>query len=402
MSALAEGSTQQQLQWLAAKADAQLQATAAIKPHVPPQWQLMSWATPSDSLKVALSVMLTAANSISGSSTRFTLLFKTAPPPEITAGMVNEMGSLSDHLASSLAVALAPEQGVSPSLAVAIIGAVRAVQVALLELVKSVAAGPSTEPEWNHLTGALWEACKGVAEVPTTNKLAVRMQLMCVSMSIKDTIDEFKAALEAAEAADGGLSGEVSALSISGSADNQSHEPGKTADSARDEAVDSFDDLVDYMDGEGADEDAMSPAEAEAAAAVVELLRTSRACIKTANDAMAAATGSGAARGVMAWAGPLCEEVQSLAEQVGDVGMALYPPMEGAAVVAAADGFGARVTACLDKVDAAQERDAAAVEHLRGVLTERLDAKPTRATRLSPANRCRKAAAATADGGSCG
>src|SRR6476469_7284880 len=68
---------QELLAYIRKQADQAAQLEAAALSNC--EWHLMSWSKPSADLQVALSVLATAANSISACSTRLTLLFKTSP-----------------------------------------------------------------------------------------------------------------------------------------------------------------------------------------------------------------------------------------------------------------------------------------------------------------------------------
>eukprot|EP00953_Heterococcus_sp_UTEX-ZZ885_P013855 7905-Heterococcus_DN1.PRE.1 len=345
-------STTQQLQKLVQALDAQIVVCNELRAQssAAPEWSRMSWSTPVESFNVALTVMKTAANSISTCSTRFTLLYKTRPQASVSAGLLLEVVGLIEHLTTSLTVVAAAQQGASPSLIVLLIGAVRGVLLAMLDLAKAVAAGDAAEARWNSLTGAVWESCKAVQSVPANNKLAVRLQLMRSSISIKDTMDEFVAALAAAAKGTGALSSSLADLSV--------HDAPKAAAAAA-AAGDDFDYLVDYMGGE--DDDELSSEEVACTQAAVDLLKTARACIKLANDSLstlpdtvntASATTSSSTTSsttsssssssssssttaaeqqpAMCWAGPVCCSVDAVAEAAAELGVVLYPPLAAA------------------------------------------------------------------------
>jgi Grap2 and cyclin-D-interacting len=391
--------TTQQLQRLIQALDAQIVVCNELRTEstAAPEWSRMSWSTPVESFNVALTVMKTAANSISTCSTRFTLLYKTRPEANVSGGLVQEVVGLIEHLTTSLTVVAAAQQGASPSLIVLLIGAVRGVLLAMLDLAKAVTAGEAAEARWNSLTGAVWESCKAVQSVPANNKLAVRLQLMRSSISIKDTMDEFAAALAAAAEGTGALASSIADLSV--------HDAPKAAAAAAAAAADDFDDLVDYMGGE--DDDKLSSEEAACTQTAVDLLKTARACIKLANDALStlpdtvttanSTTSSNNSSSsssnsttaeeqpAMCWAGPVCCSVDVVAEAAAELGVVLYPPLAAAGVEQAAAGLAAAVQACLDVVTQRGDAPAATNEscaQLQQLLQERLECVRTAAAAL--------------------
>jgi Grap2 and cyclin-D-interacting len=394
-------STTQQLQKLVQALDAQIVVCNELRAQssAAPEWSRMSWSTPVESFNVALTVMKTAANSISTCSTRFTLLYKTRPQARVSAGLVLEIVGLIEHLTTSLTVVVAAQQGASPSLIILLIGAVRGVLLAMLDLTKAVATGDAAEARWNSLTGAVWESCKAVQSVPANNKLAVRLQLMRSSISIKDTMDEFVAALAAAAEGTSALSSSLADLSV--------QDAPKAAAAA---AGDDFDDLVDYMGGE--DDDELSSEEAACTQTAVDLLKTARACIKLANDALStlpdtvstastttsssttsssssssssSSTTAAEQQPAMCWAGPVCCSVDAVAEAAAELGVVLYPPLAAAGVEQAAAGLAAAMQACLELVTQRSDAPAATTEacaQLQQLLQERLESVRTAAAAL--------------------
>ncbi|CAM9548352.1 unnamed protein product, partial [Discosporangium mesarthrocarpum] len=186
------------------------------------------WATNSHDLGVAITVLKASSASIGGGVTRMALLYKASPDEDASSSMVKEMGGFCQEMVSSLL--LAKSVGACDALARFMSTKVRAVLHALKDVVHAISEG--NLGGLNSLTGMVWEANESMQQVPKTNKLACRMEIMQWSMALKDTIDEFQGAAAESKAREGSL-GEGAGVPLGlGSGDDDRGDPGYTLEEA--------------------------------------------------------------------------------------------------------------------------------------------------------------------------
>lgn len=204
------------------------------------------------------------------------------------------------------------------------------------------------------------------------------------SVAIKDTIDEFAEAAKTAALANA----------------DKPDAPGDTTDldeqfaakvtvggkEGGEEGGGGFDDL----DFDDMDED-YSPAELQCVQASIDILRVFRRCLKVANESFntldsaqpkaaegedaAGAAGEGWLKGKLEWANSVQGHLEDANECAGEVGILLYPPLDGGELVGRANDLERRVISFCDLFYASDEGRGGGVDSpLRKAVEEKVAA----------------------------
>ncbi|CAM9244946.1 unnamed protein product [Scytosiphon promiscuus] len=343
------------------------------------------WSKNSADVDVALQVIGASSQSIHDGVTRFNLVYKSSPSEIASESMSKETGGFCQQMVASLT--LLSSVGASTAMVAYFSAGVRAVLHALKDLVDAL-LDSSRHAHLNGLTGIVWQSCKELQQAPKTNKLACRRQMMQWSVAIKDTIDEFVDAVKSA-AATTPENGKPNPSPDETDLDEQfaakatvcSDEEGNQGDF-------DFDDMgEDY-----------STAELPCVEASIDVLRVFRRCLKAANESFntldsappkaGGEAGGGAAlegwlREKLTWAKSVQTHLDGANECAGEVGILLYPPLDGEELLHRAKELETSLTAFCDVFDACEEGGSEARESaLRTAVVERISEMKTTVDKL--------------------
>ncbi|CAM9411174.1 unnamed protein product [Hapterophycus canaliculatus] len=320
------------------------------------------WGKNSEDVNVALQVIGAASQSIHDGVTRFNLVYKSNPSETASESMSKETGGFCQQMVASLT--LLTSVGASGVMVAYFSAGVRAILHALKDLVDAL-LDPSRHAHLNGLTGIVWQSCKELQQAPKTNKLACRRQMMQWSVAIKDTIDEFAEAVKTAAAAipeagksdacpDATVLAEQFAIQATVSGIGETHDL-------------NFDEM---------DED-YSATELPCVEASIDILRVFRHCLKAANESFntldsarpkaGGEVGGGAAREGwlqerLTWAKSVQTHLDEANECAGELGILLYPPLDGGELLRRASDLETSLTAFCDVFDASEEGESRARE----------------------------------------
>ncbi|CBJ29519.1 conserved unknown protein [Ectocarpus siliculosus] len=293
------------------------------------------WSKNSEDVDVALRVIGAASQSIHDGVTRLNLVYKANPSEVASESMSREMGGFCQQMVASLT--LLSSVGASKSMVAYFSAGVRAVLHSLKDLIGAL-LDPSRHARLNGLTGTVWQSCKELQQAPKTNKLACRRQMMQWSVAVKDTIDEF---VEAAKAAAMANAGKSESAGDKGGLDEQF--AAKVTVGGAGEGEEGAEGTFDDFDFDGMDEN-YGAAELPCVEASVDVLRVFRRCLKAANDSLnsldspepqeesgatAGSVGEGWLQGKLEWAKSVQTHLDDANECAGEVGILLYPPLDG-------------------------------------------------------------------------